>query len=221
MSYVNGSATRELLLVTAERLFAQRGIDAVSLREIGEVAGQKNTAVSHYYFGDKEGLVQAIFEFRAAEVRDRRQELVDELLGQPSVRGAVEVFILPMAEQLSRPGSHYIGFIARLDTDHHRSRILASPSSIATLNAAFDVIASLCGHVDRALLRSRWALVARMAIHALADRQVAPLDAEAQRVPYRRWLEDLVNVSVAIMEAPPPRRPTKTRTKSGRAMAGR
>jgi AcrR family transcriptional regulator len=34
--------TRERLLVTAERLFAERGVAGVSLREIGAAAGQRN-----------------------------------------------------------------------------------------------------------------------------------------------------------------------------------
>jgi AcrR family transcriptional regulator len=37
--------TRTLLVDTAIALWAARGIDAVSLREIGQAAGQKNTGV--------------------------------------------------------------------------------------------------------------------------------------------------------------------------------
>jgi len=42
----------------------------VSLREIGEAAGQRNNAVAHYYFGDKEGLITAIVADSGR--RDRR-----------------------------------------------------------------------------------------------------------------------------------------------------
>jgi AcrR family transcriptional regulator len=38
---VRGQTTRELILVTAERLFAELGIAAVSLRDIAAAAGQK------------------------------------------------------------------------------------------------------------------------------------------------------------------------------------
>ena len=34
--------TRERILDTAERLYAERGLDGVSMREIGEAAGQRN-----------------------------------------------------------------------------------------------------------------------------------------------------------------------------------
>src|SRR5687768_8084123 len=62
----SGRATRELLVRTAEQLFAERGIDAVSLREIGQVAGQGNNAAIQYHFGDREALVLAIFEYRSS-----------------------------------------------------------------------------------------------------------------------------------------------------------
>ncbi|RYF40954.1 MAG: TetR family transcriptional regulator, partial [Comamonadaceae bacterium] len=44
-----GDATRQLLLTMAEQLFAERGIAAVPLRDIGVAAGQKNHAVVQYH----------------------------------------------------------------------------------------------------------------------------------------------------------------------------
>jgi len=38
------------LLVTAERLFAQSGIDSVSLRQIATAAGYSNPATVQYHF---------------------------------------------------------------------------------------------------------------------------------------------------------------------------
>jgi AcrR family transcriptional regulator len=55
-------ATRVLLLRTAVRLFAEHGVEGVSLREIGDAAGQGNKAVVHYYFGSREGLLHALAE---------------------------------------------------------------------------------------------------------------------------------------------------------------
>ena len=55
----NKQNRRQLLLQTAEALFARKGIDAVSLNEINKAARQRNTSAMHYHFGSKEGLVQA------------------------------------------------------------------------------------------------------------------------------------------------------------------
>ena len=49
------SPTRELLLNTAERLFAEHGVAAVSNRQICEAAGQGNNYAIGYHFGSREG----------------------------------------------------------------------------------------------------------------------------------------------------------------------
>jgi hypothetical protein len=51
------ATTKERLLRTAERLFALRGIDAVSMRSICAEAGQRNNTALQYHFGDKQNLV--------------------------------------------------------------------------------------------------------------------------------------------------------------------
>ena len=45
------SATAERLLLAAERLFAARGVDGVSLRQVNVEAGQRNLSAAHYHFG--------------------------------------------------------------------------------------------------------------------------------------------------------------------------
>jgi TetR/AcrR family transcriptional regulator len=56
-----GADVRDSLLDAATELFAQRGHESVALREIGAAAGVTPAMVA-YYFGDKRGLLQAVFE---------------------------------------------------------------------------------------------------------------------------------------------------------------
>ena len=53
---------REKLILSAISLYAQKGIDGVSLREIGVSSGAKNSGVMQYHFGSKLGLLSAIME---------------------------------------------------------------------------------------------------------------------------------------------------------------
>src|SRR5690606_42140108 len=55
-------STREAILSTAERLFAEQGIYNVSNRQISEAAGQGNNAAVHYHFGTKHDLIAALVE---------------------------------------------------------------------------------------------------------------------------------------------------------------
>src|ERR1700730_6362188 len=98
----NGAAgrdTRERLLATAEELFATRGIDAVSVRDITEAAGA-NIAAVNYHFGSRRGLIDAIVERRADALGTRRAELLDALngAGPVDIRALIRVMVLPTAE---------------------------------------------------------------------------------------------------------------------------
>jgi AcrR family transcriptional regulator len=63
----------------AERLFAEQGIDAVSLRQIGTAAGMRMAGTVAYHFGDKDGLIRAIIEDRDRRIDERRRALLAEL----------------------------------------------------------------------------------------------------------------------------------------------
>ncbi len=65
------------LIETAERLFAKKGFDGTSVRDIAEEAGI-NVAMISYYFGSKEKLMEAIFEVKIGRVQMRVEELLKD-----------------------------------------------------------------------------------------------------------------------------------------------
>ena len=69
----NAARTRERLIDAAVRLYGGRSIDAVSLREISVAAGQKNPNALQYHFGDRDGLLQAIFDKHASRIAELRE----------------------------------------------------------------------------------------------------------------------------------------------------
>ena len=93
---------RQRLLEAAERLFADRGIDGVSLAELTRAAGLGNTGAVHHYFGGREELLEAIVEQHRADLDARRDELLDEAeeLGDTSLALLVRVLIEPMVDKL-------------------------------------------------------------------------------------------------------------------------
>ncbi len=70
------SATRERLLNVAEQLFARRGLDAVSVRDITQAAGESLGAIT-YHFGTMRKLMVAVFERRMAPLTRQRLEALD------------------------------------------------------------------------------------------------------------------------------------------------
>src|SRR5207247_5993504 len=63
--------TRERVLDAAERLFAERGFRATSIRDI-TAAARCNVAAVNYHFGGKVGLYREMFRRRLAALRERR-----------------------------------------------------------------------------------------------------------------------------------------------------
>jgi AcrR family transcriptional regulator len=69
--------TRAAILEAAEALFSERGFGAVALREIARAA-KVNVGSVTYHFGDKLGILAAIYESHTAPMNARRLELLGE-----------------------------------------------------------------------------------------------------------------------------------------------
>ncbi|WP_225205310.1 TetR/AcrR family transcriptional regulator [Novosphingobium huizhouense] len=72
----------EMLKEAALRLFAEHGVDGVTVRQIAELAGQKNHAAVGYHFGSKEALVRAVIAHGARLIDDLRNRELDALEAQ-------------------------------------------------------------------------------------------------------------------------------------------
>lgn len=64
------------ILQAAEKIFARRGIDAASVREIAKEA-KINIAMISYYFGSKEKLVDHLFGWRIEKFHAELQEIIN------------------------------------------------------------------------------------------------------------------------------------------------
>ena len=71
-------STKEQILRAATTLFAQKGMNGTTTRDIAGLAGV-NIAALHYHWGDKEELLQAVYQ----NVIDKTLELTEQLLRQP------------------------------------------------------------------------------------------------------------------------------------------
>jgi len=75
----NLSPTARQLLDVAEKLFAERGIESVSLREIVAASGQRNGSAAQYHFGTREALVGVLVARRVWFINELRHARLDAL----------------------------------------------------------------------------------------------------------------------------------------------
>jgi AcrR family transcriptional regulator len=109
----SAAETRERVLDAAERLFAEHGVEAVSIRDITHVA-RVNLAAINYHFGTKPSLMAAVFNRWLGPLNQRRLALLDELeqkaRGKPLKPEAIlEAIIRPAVEQgfEAKPGHKF------------------------------------------------------------------------------------------------------------------
>ncbi len=73
------SATARQMLDVAERLFAEKGVEHVSLREIITASGQRNLSAARYHFGSREQLIGLLLARRLWFINEDRHVRFDAL----------------------------------------------------------------------------------------------------------------------------------------------
>lgn len=108
----------ETIMDAGLRLFARRGIDGVTVRQIAEAAGQKNHGALVYHFGSKEDLVRAVIAHGARLIDDLRCTMLDEAEasgGPHSVLDVVRLLVYSSLPSASPPWSDcYNQFVVTL-----------------------------------------------------------------------------------------------------------
>lgn len=114
-----GNATRARLVKTAEKLFAEQGVDAVSVRAVNAAAGLGAASV-HYHFGSKDELLRAVVLDLGATVGSAIQSNVDALAADsapPTSDALVRAVTGPYLDLLHRQrtrGMRWIKIVAQI-----------------------------------------------------------------------------------------------------------
>jgi AcrR family transcriptional regulator len=99
MAITEAVSTKDRILEAAEKLFAEQGFGATSLRSITAEAGV-NLAAIHYHFGSKEGLIRAVFDTCLAPLNEERIRKLKAVLqrsagDRPKLESVIEAFVGP------------------------------------------------------------------------------------------------------------------------------
>jgi AcrR family transcriptional regulator len=192
------------LIEVAERLFAQHGLDGVSLRQIAAEAGTLNNSAVRYHFGSKEALVTAIIEYRLPHIIQRR-ELLAARSDPDDLRSVLEAHLLPVIDMAESTDNQYLIFIEQLQRygrgeDHPFMHV--SPPLRDSHRTFLHAAGALLGHLPEELRTERVAAVTAQCLHASADRQRALRFGAPQR-PYALHVNDLFDGLVGYLNAAP------------------
>lgn len=202
------SPTAERLLDAAERLFAERGVDAVSVRAVNAAAGA-NVAAVHYHFGSKEALVLAVLRRRMDVLGERRRTMLGALPHPPGVRAVVETLVVPLAElSADRDGSGraYVRFLAMLQGGGPESRALVG-AAFADQFGPFDAaLAEALPGIPEPIRHFRLGLVGTTVVHTLANAEQAAvvLGRPDRPADHRDVVDALIDSVAGALAAPVP-----------------
>ena len=110
-----GGDSRAAILDAAEAQFSEHGFDAVTMRQVARRAGV-DSALLHYYFGDKRGLFDAVFLRRAEILNRQRLEALDRYETEAgeamTLEGVMEAFLRPVLEPSTHTGPGWRNYFA-------------------------------------------------------------------------------------------------------------
>jgi AcrR family transcriptional regulator len=198
--------TRLALMRAAEQLFAEQGVDRVSLREIAIAAGQRNVSAATYHFGGKRELIEAILERHSRPIRGAWLDVLqnEQTRNQLDLRRLVELLVRPIAAKIDDAdgGRHYLGLCAELISS--RSFPLMG-MSIVTAPGAAELTALLAAQgpaLPEELRLIRNTRLAGIIFGSIGD--YLRLSASGLEIPRRVFVADLVNVLIAAIRADAP-----------------
>jgi AcrR family transcriptional regulator len=198
------SAAALKLVVAAERLFALRGIDGVSLRQIAVEAGSANNSAVHYHFGSKAGLITAIFRYRLPRIISERRLLVARC-DRDDLRSRLEAQFLPVLALAESPDNAYVSFVEQLQR-HERGvtdDLRELPSEGQDSNDEFRTdLHRILAAIPEPLRALRIEQTQAFCVHAAADREHT-VASGSPSVPFDLFVSSLFDGMAGFLAAPP------------------
>ncbi|MEU1985579.1 TetR/AcrR family transcriptional regulator [Nocardia sp. NPDC019395] len=200
--------TDQRLILAAERLFAERGIDAVSLRSVMAEAGA-NVASVHYHFGSKDALVEALISRRSAQLHARRAELLDavEASGTPDARALADAFVRPVGELAAAGGTPWIRLVAGIMSGNHPALTRLTEGFAPQARTFNDLLQRIAPDTAPRTIRFRLTQAMNLTFQTLGDPEglQGMLALSGTRLSPGELLTELVDTVTAILTGPPDR----------------
>ena len=198
-----GDAARAALIANAERLFAERGIEAVSLRDVSAAAGQKNHSAAQYHFGDRQGLVAAVYEARMRLVDERRHAFLTQLADDGrsnDIEGLVAAIVVPLVEVVAETDGWYGRFLGRSRWEPSAWGVMVDLPTSTSFAQAMRGLNRALTSVPRSVRRNRLDQLMTLVVGTIAGWEGAPARGESRLSPAALEAE-LITTGGAVLTA--------------------
>ena len=188
------------MIEAAERMFAISGIEGVSLRDVSSAAGQRNHNAAQYHFGDRLGLVAAIYESRMRVGEERRRPFV-AAAADDDLRALVAAIVVPLVEIVAESNGWYARFQARLRWEPTSWEALQRVAADGSFAAVMRKLNRALGGLPKPVRHSRLDQLMTLIIGTLAGWEGAA-DRGDSRLSVDALEADLISTGLAVLTAP-------------------
>jgi AcrR family transcriptional regulator len=200
------TGTREAILSAAERLFAERGMSAVSNRQISEAAGQGNNAAACYHFGTRTDLLRAIESKHRVPIEELRAQMLAGIEGSMELRDWVGTLVRPLTDHLTALGnpSWYARFAALAMADPtYRQVVTKDALGSPVLVRAIDGINRCLPDLPKRVRFERMVMARNLLMHTCAEHEGELADhGPRSRSSWPIAAEGLIDAIVGLWQAP-------------------
>jgi AcrR family transcriptional regulator len=202
--------SRTAILDAAEELFSRDGFGAVALREIARAAGL-NVGSLTYHFGDKAGILSAIYERHTRPMNARRLELISEATRiedrRARLTAILRAYVVPAfrsSDDLVGGGARFTRLRAMLSAEgSEQARRIIADAFDATTRVFIDAIADCVPGSARADIVWRSQFLLGSLYYTLIDpERIARLsDGQADGFDHDEAIRQIVEASHASLWA--------------------
>jgi AcrR family transcriptional regulator len=174
--------TKTKILDVAEKLFAEVGIHATSIRQIVKEAGV-NVASLHYHFGSKEAVIHQIITRRLQPINELKVKRLDQLEveanGKPlELEALLRAFIEPhiqMQKVAAAKVKILMKLMVQIEDDAHRLEVMQDPVFTNTFKRFISALQSVLPQLSISELMWRFKFMI-FSMHAIMVQHPIPSD---------------------------------------------
>ena len=201
--------TRERILDRAEQLFVEHGINATSMRDITQAA-EVNLSAVNYYFGSKDGLVQAAFQRHYLPFIKACSQALRTLPASAQIGDIIDALLKPLEKLATLPhnrGFTIVNLLGRILCEHAplvRKQIVEYSPEVTT--PLLHMLHMALPDIPLEHLRRRMYITFKVLFNSLNGRDLFNIYAEnpASRTDIQSIVAELHNFLEAGLSSPPP-----------------
>jgi AcrR family transcriptional regulator len=202
---MKNSDTKTKILDVAEKLFAEVGIHATSIRQIVKEAGV-NVASLHYHFGSKEAVIHQIITRRLQPINEAKQIRLDEIEQEsagkpPDLEAVIRAFIEPHIHMQKAAGDKVkilMKLMVQIEDEAERLKLMQDPVFMNVFNRFTSVLQSILPHLTFSELIWRFKFMI-FSMHAIMVQH--PIPQNSDFIVEKESTEDKINHVITFLKA--------------------